>query len=143
MVASKAMVGNTKLKLASVVDFMMMLPEDERILVDILRQLLIENLPHGFKEKISYNVPFFYGKRGVCIIWPASVPGGGVNKGVLLGFWHGNRLNDAGKYLTHGSNKQVYYKIFYQPDEIDESAILLLLKEAVEMDGLPLNRRRF
>lgn len=143
MVTNKSMAKSTKLKMTSVVDFMMKLPENERILVDVLRQLLIENLPGGFREKMSYGVPFFYGKRGVCIIWPASVPGGGVNKGVLLGFWHGNRINDAAQYLTHGTNKQVYYKIFCQPDEIDETAIVLLLKEAVKLDGLKAKRNQF
>jgi hypothetical protein len=143
MVTTKSIPGSIKLKMTSVVDLMMMLPENERVLVDVLRQLLIENLPDGYKEKMSYNVPFFYGKRGVCIIWPASVAGGGVNDGVLLGFWHGNRLADAGKYLTHGTNKQVYYKIFHQPDEIDEAAIVILLKEAVKVDGLTAKRNQF
>ena len=111
-----------------------MLPEEERIIVDVLRQIILENLPAYCKEKISYNVPFFYGNRGICIVWPATIPRGGIKEGVLLGFWYGNRLNDEDNYLTHGTNKQVFYKIYRSPGEIDEAAIVKLLREAVRTD---------
>ena len=87
-----------------------MLPENEKIITDILRQIIIENLPKEYKEKISYNVPFFYGRRGICIIWPSTIPRGGIKEGVLLGFWYGNQLNDVDNYLTHGTNKQIFTK---------------------------------
>ena len=69
------------------------------------------------------------------MIWPASIPGGGIKKGVLFGFYYGNRLKDANHYLTHGTNKQVFYKIFHSPDEIDYNEIVLLLKEAIDVDN--------
>ena len=111
-----------------------MLPENERIIVDVLRQIVIENLPSYCKEKMSFNVPFFYGKKGICIIWPSTIPRGGITEGVLLGFWHGNKLNDVDHYLTHGTNRKVFYKIYKAPEEIDEYAIVKLLKEAVRVD---------
>lgn len=111
-----------------------LLPENERIIVDVLRQIIIENLPPECKEKISYNVPFFHGNRGLCIIWPATVPGGGIKEGVLLGFWYGNQLNDVDHYLTHGTNKQIFYKIYKSPEEIDDAAIVKLLEEALRID---------
>ena len=117
------------------------LPENERIIVDVLRQIIIENLPAACKEKISYNVPFFYRNKGICIIWPATIPRGGIRKGVLLGFWYGNKLNDIDNYLTHGTNKQIFYKIFYTPEEIDENKIKRLLKEAERVDGLKTKSR--
>jgi hypothetical protein len=110
------------------------MPENERIIVDVLRQIVRETLPAYCKEKISYNVPLFYGNRAICIIWPASVPRGGIKEGVLFGFWHGNKLNDADGYLTHGTNKQVYYKIFKSPEQIKERPLKKLLKEAVKLD---------
>lgn len=113
-----------------------MLPEEERIIVDVLRQIIKENIPPDFKEKISYNVPFFYGKKGICIVWPSSIPRGGIKKGVLLGFWYGNKLKDVDLYLTHDTNKQIFYKIFYTPEDIDERAIVKLLKEAVRLDNV-------
>ena len=89
------------MKIRNLVDLFAILPEDERIIVDVLRQKIIETLTEYFKEKKSYNVPFFYGKKGICIIWPSTVPRGGIKKGVLLGFWYGNKLNDYDHFLTH------------------------------------------
>jgi hypothetical protein len=124
------------LKIKSLLELFEVLPENERIIVDVLRQIILENLPAYCKEKIAYNVPFFYGKKGICIIWPATIPRGGIKEGVLLGFWQGNKLKDADNYLTHGSNKKVFYKIFKSPDEIDQNAIIKLLREALRIDGI-------
>jgi len=82
---------------------------------------------------------FNYGKRRICLIWPASIPWGGIKSGVLFGFLQGYRLEDKDQYLNHGTNKQVYYRIFHSPDEIDPDAIISLLKEAVEWDSKYLN----
>ena len=110
------------------------LPENERIIVDVLRQIILENLPAYCKEKVSFGVPYFYGNKGICIVWPSTVPRGGIKQGVLLGFWYGNKLNDEDNYLTHGTNKQIFYKIYKSPEEIDDTAIIKLLREAVKTD---------
>jgi hypothetical protein len=123
-------------KIKSLPELFDLLPENERIIVDVLRQIIVENLPSYCKEKISYNVPFFYGHRSICLVWPATIPRGGIKKGVLLGFWYGSSLIDADNYLIHGTNKQIFYKIYFSPEEIDEPAISKLLKEAVIFDGL-------
>jgi hypothetical protein len=62
---------------------------------------------------------------------------------VLLGFWYGNKLNDEDNYLTHGTNKQVFYKIYRSPEEIDEAAIVKLLREAVKTDLQFAKRKAF
>jgi uncharacterized protein DUF1801 len=123
-------------KITSLVQLFERLPENERIIVDVLRQIIIENLPNYCKEKLAFNVPYFYGQRGICIIWPASVPRGGFKEGVLLGFWQGNKINDQDGYLTRGTNKKVFYKIYRNAEEIDEAAIVKLLKEAVRLDSM-------
>ena len=122
------------IKINSIVHLYESIPAEERLIVDMLRQIVRENIPEYCKEKISYNVPLFYGRRSICIIWPASIPRGGIKRGVLLGFWYGNRINDGDHYLTHGTNKQVFYKIFLSPEDIDENAIIKLLKEAIYLD---------
>jgi Domain of unknown function (DU1801) len=122
-------------KIKSILQLYELLPDEERIITDVLRQIISENLPARCKEKISYNVPFFHGNKGICIIWPSTIPRGGIKKGVLLGFWYGNKLKDIDHYLTHGTNKQIFYKIFYTADDIDENAIVKLLLEAVELDN--------
>jgi hypothetical protein len=123
-------------KIRSLLELFEILPEEERIIVDVLRQIIMAHLPVNCREKMAYNVPFFYGKKGICIIWPATIPRGGVKEGVLLGFWQGNKLVDADKYLTHGSNKKIFYRIYRSAEEIDEQAIVKLLKEAIRIDGI-------
>lgn len=129
-----SMKGDQNNKITSLVQLFDRLPEDERIIVDVLRQIIKENLPGYCKEKLAFNVPYFYGKRGICIIWPASIPRGGFKQGVLLGFWQGNKLDDEDGYLTQGTNKKVFYKIYKDVEEIEEAAIVKLLKEAVRVD---------
>lgn len=119
----------------SLVEFWDYLPEEERIITDVLRHIILDNLPANCKEKLTYNVPFYYGKRRICLVWPASVPWGGFKSGVMLGFCQGNKLKDTKRYLTHGSNKQVFYKIFQSAGQIDMEAIIFLLKEAVAIDN--------
>ena len=122
------------MKYKSLIELLGHLPEDERIMVDVLRQVILSADPGHIREKIAYGVPYFHGNKGICIVWPASVPRGGIQKGVLLGFWYGNQLSDKAGYLTKGTNKQIFYKIFYAPEEIDDRPILKLLKEAVKLD---------
>ncbi|NLR58116.1 DUF1801 domain-containing protein [Chitinophaga polysaccharea] len=122
------------MKIRNLVELFSILPEDERIIVDVLRQIIVAALPEYCKEKISYNVPFFFGNKGICIIWPSAIPRGGIKKGVLLGFWYGNKLNDPDGFLSHGTNKQIFYKIYQTPEEIDEKPIEKLLKEAIRLD---------
>jgi len=80
--------------------------------------LILDHLPTYCKEKISYNVPYFYGKKGIVIIWPASIPRGGIKSGVLLGFWQG-----------------YFYKIYQSVEEIEEAAIGKLLTAAIALDA--------
>jgi len=121
-------------KVKSLLELFSLLPENKKIIVDVLLQIIRESLPNYCKEKISFNVPYFYGNKGICIVWPSTIPRGGIKKGVLLGFWYGNKLQDEDHYLTHGTNKQIFYKIFFEPEEINEEAIRKLLTEAIELD---------
>ncbi|SMC70581.1 DUF1801 domain-containing protein [Moheibacter sediminis] len=124
----------SSLKIKSLIELYDHIPEKEFLLVDVLRQITIDALNGYGKEKISYNVPFFHGNKSICLIWPASVPRGGVKSGVMFSFWYGNKLKDEDNYLTHGTNKQIFYKIYQAVDEIDEGALVKLLQEAIELD---------
>lgn len=121
-------------KIKSLVQLYELLPENEKLIVDVLRHIVIDTLPNYCKEKLSFNVPYFYGNKGICIIWPATIPRGGIKTGVLFGFWYGNKLNDVDKYLTRGTNKQIFYKIYHTPEEINQRKIVRLLKEAIKLD---------
>jgi len=126
--------SNNNQKIKSLLQLYDAIPEHERIIVDVLRAIVAEQLPAYCKEKISYQVPFFYGNKGICIIWPSAIPRGGIKSGVLFGFWYGNKLADADNYLTHGTNKQIFYKIYHDVEEINVKAVVKLLKEAVKVD---------
>ena len=131
----------TTSKTKSILQLYDAIPEHQRIIVDVLRAIVTEQLPAYCKEKISYQVPYFYGHKGICIIWPAAIPRGGIKKGVLLGFWYGNKLADVDNYLTHGTNKQIFYKIYNDVEEINVKAIIKLLKEAAKLDEYWVKRR--
>lgn len=123
------------MKYRNLVELFNHLPTEERIIVDVLRQIILSAYPGYIKEKLSYNVPFFYGNKGIAIIWPASVPRGGIKTGVLLGFWQANKMKDADNFLTRGTNKKIFYKIFHEAEEIDDKPILKLLREAIDVDS--------
>jgi len=124
-----------KFKVKSIVHLYELLLENERLMVDVIRNIIIDVLPGRCKEKISFNVPYFYGNKGICIVWPASIKGGGITRGVLFGLWRGNELQDHTQYLTKGKNKKIFYKIFYSLEDIDESQIKSILTEAILLDS--------
>ena len=129
------------MKIKSLLELNDRLTQNEQIILDVLRQIITENLPAYCKEKISYNVPYFYGNKGICIVWPASIPRGGIKEGVLFGFWQGYLLQDEDSYLIHGTNKKIFYKIFKSVDEIDEVALVKLLNEAIDLDKSFANKK--
>src|SRR5260221_3788600 len=132
--SSSLAMKSSLIRITSLIQLYELLPDNERVIVDVLRQIIKENLPDICREKISYNVPFFRGKKGICIVWPSTILRGGIKQGVLLGFWYGCKFKDMDGYLTHGTNKQVFYKIYKSVEEINEKAIVKLLKEAVKVD---------
>ena len=125
----------------SIAELYRQLPENERLIVDVLRQIIKDNLPDHCREALSWGVPIFKGNRSICIVWPATVPRGGITTGVLLGFWYGNRLEDEDQYLKSGTNKQIFYRIFHRPEDINQRAVVKLLKEALKLD-LSFGRKR-
>ena len=122
------------MKIKSLPELFDAISEEERIIVDVLRAIILEFGKGAIKEKISYNVPYFFRNHGICIVWPSSIPRGGISEGVLLGFWYGNMLKDEDGYLSHGTNKQIFYRIFTSADDIDVDAIRKLLSEALLYD---------
>lgn len=122
------------IKFHAVAECLASLPDDERRVVDVLRELILTTIPDPV-EKLSYNVPFYYRHRRICFIWPASVPWGKVPQhGVKLGFVEGHRLPDETGYLEKDSRKQVYMKTFFDTKEIDADLLRAFLYEAVEID---------
>jgi hypothetical protein len=123
------------MKIRSLTELYDILPENELIIVDVLRSIVKDCLANYGHEKISFNVPYFYGKKGICIIWPSTIPRGGIKCGVLFGFWYGNKLKDLDSYLKHGTNKQIFYRIYHDASEINQTSVQKLLTEAIALDA--------
>lgn len=66
-------------------EFLDYLPEDELEIVLHLRKIILECMP-DCKEKLAYNVPFYYRHSRICYIWPASGSMEKINRGVAIGF---------------------------------------------------------
>ncbi|MGV3503084.1 MAG: DUF1801 domain-containing protein [Adhaeribacter sp.] len=115
----------------SLEDFLAYLPEEEFRLVQALRRIVRSCMPEA-EEKLAYNVPFYYRHARICYIWPASVPWGGLQQGVALGFCKGALLRDEIHYLE--KRKETATKVFKQIADIDEDLVKAYLYEAIELD---------
>jgi hypothetical protein len=138
--SKKLLPGKIKRKMQNVSfttidEFFDFLPEEELKLVHYLRQLIFDCIP-DCKEKLSYNVPYYYGHSSICFIWPSSISWGHVKqeKTVRLGFTKAYLLHDELNYLDKGTRKQVYWKDFENSKEIDKELIKSFLLEAVNID---------
>lgn len=119
----------------SIEEFLEYLPEEERIIVEKLRKLVLDCAPDA-REKLSFNVPFYSYHRNFCFIWPASVLWGKKKsyEGVRLGFTSGYLMADEIGYLDKGGRKQVYWRDFVHPKEIDAELIRAYIYEALFID---------
>lgn len=110
------------------------IPDNEKNIFLFLQKLVLSNLPHA-TEKLSYNVPFYYGKKRICFLWPGSVPWGKHPfQGVQMGFCYGSLIQILPPYFDLGTRKQVSLKTFTTLHEIDSGQIRSYLWEASEID---------
>jgi len=115
-------------------DLYAFLPDAELKIVELLRGLIYECIPE-VKEKLSYNVPFFWARKTICFVWPGSVPWGGTFEGVQFGFVRGHLMLNEDEYLEAGNRKYVRVKTFHSLQEIDFEKLRALLYEAAAIDA--------
>lgn len=110
------------------------LPEDERLIATILRDIILHTLP-GIREKKSYGAPFYFGKKAVCYVWPASITWGGKRQeeGVRIGFNQARKLEHRG-FLTFGTRKSIGHHQFRRAEEIEVARLETLLLAAWGVD---------
>ena len=113
-------------------DFYFDLPEQEQQIVDVLREIVLEAAPN-FREKISYNVPYYFLNSRVCFIWPSSVKPG-PRAGVVFGLCRGQMLSNEQGLLELENRKEVGTITFRRPEEIDADAVREILYEAILLD---------
>lgn len=124
-----------QVKFGSVNEFLDYLPEDELEVVEALRSIVLSAMPNC-REKLSYNVPFYFLNRAVCFIWPQSVLWGKkeMDHGVRIGFHKGYLMDDPDGYLDRGNRKQVYTRDFKTRQEIDPKILRSYLFQAIVLD---------
>jgi len=123
-----------KVNFKNVDEFLNYLPDNELEIVQFLRKLILDCIPFC-KEKLAYNVPYYYRNSRICFIWPPSVPSGNVRiKGVQFGFCNGHLMDDSLNYLDKGNRKQVYWKEFSDIKDIDVDILKTYLFDAVSID---------
>ncbi|MEQ8336385.1 MAG: DUF1801 domain-containing protein [Cyclobacteriaceae bacterium] len=121
------------IKFKSIQDFLNYISEDELLIVDALRNLILEEIP-DVKEKLSYNVPFYSRKQRICHIWPASIPWGNTPMdGVQLGFSKGYLIDHPA--IEMGNRKEVGVIKFHNLRDIKGDLIRSLLLEALLIDN--------
>ncbi|MDZ4709086.1 MAG: DUF1801 domain-containing protein [Saprospiraceae bacterium] len=124
-------------------EFLEFLPPDERAITDKLRNLVLDTLPE-IKERLSFNVPYYRLKKDMCFIWPASVLWGKLKtyEGVRFGFTYGYLLQNETRYFQLGNRKQVTYRDFRSPREIDTENFKSFLFEAAIVDEQQAGNRK-
>jgi len=130
--------GNTQgLEFKTIEEFLDYLIEDELEIVLFLRKIILECMP-DCKEKLAYNVPFYYRHSRICYIWPASVPLGKFEKGVAIGFCKGDSYLDETFEITKFASKQTFNSV----EEIDVALLKQQIYEAVLVDNQIVKARR-
>jgi len=113
-------------------DFYYDLPEHEKQIVDLLREIVLEAAP-DIQEKISYNVPYYFMNSRVCYIWPASVRPG-PKAGVVFGLCRGQLLSNEQGLLELEGRKEIGTITFHSPAEVGRDAVREILYEAILLD---------
>ncbi len=121
--------------MSKVDEFITDLPVHERRIMEVLRGLVLGNLPE-VRERLSYGVPFYYLRRRLCYLWPAFVKGSGAKAGVVMGFCRGHLLSNEDGLLHLGSRKAVSTVVFTHTSKINPEAIRKCLMEAALLDAL-------
>ena len=130
-------------KFQSIDDLLTFIPKEELKIVKRLRELIFTCMP-SCKEKLAYNVPYYYHYSRICFIWPGSVPWGKIKEnGVKLGFCQGNLLSDEINYLEKENRKQVYTKTFKHFKEIEVDILKSYLFQAIEIDQKNHQKKKF
>ncbi|WP_343485944.1 DUF1801 domain-containing protein [Allomuricauda sp. d1] len=126
-----------KVKFDSVEEFLGYLPQEELDIVTRLRGLIAETFPQ-YREKLAYNVPFYYNHRRICFIWPSAIPWGNLDHGVALGFVNASKIDPEQHFLKYDNRKTMGRMIINNLSEIDDekmATLKFLLQEAYLVDG--------
>ena len=130
--------GNTQgIEFKKVDEFFDNIPEDELEIVLFLRKIILECMP-DCKEKLAYNVPFYYRHSRICYIWPATVLWEKIPKGVAIGFCKGDAFLDETFTIEKFASKLTFNSV----KEIDVPFVKQQINEAILIDEKIVKARR-
>lgn len=109
------------------------LPEYEKVIALKLYEI-IQSHEAKFDCKLSYaSLFFFYQKKRLFYLWPASIPWGGVKNGVRLAFIHGYLFHDdLQPYLSFDKRKEIGVIDYTDENQIESNIILRLLTKSIQ-----------
>jgi len=102
--------------------------QQEESVKEIMLYLHDLMLSRDLRPKISFRIPMYYGKSWICYLNP-------LKKGGLeLAFCRGNELANASGILEDKGRKQIMGVSFQELRDINETAVLEILDEAILLD---------
>jgi uncharacterized protein YdhG (YjbR/CyaY superfamily) len=113
------------------------LPENELEIVLFLRKIILECMP-DCKERLAYNIPFYYRHSRICYLSPATIAFGKISKAVTIGFCKGDSFLDE----TFATAKFASKLTFNSVDEIDVALLKKQVFEAILIDEKIVKARR-
>ncbi len=112
-------------------DYILRLPEEQRHLVDFLREFIKKQNPE-ITERIAYGLPFFYFHKPLCYL-------NILKTGVDVGFMDGNKFKQRLEFIAE-KRKRVRSILFKWEEDVDLDLLKEVLEEAI--DYIRQNRLR-
>ena len=106
----------------------------QRLIIQQLRQLILEAAPH-VEESIKWNIPFYAYKGLLCYLNPTA-------RGVVLGFCKGALLSNE-KGLLEGNGKEVRLLYISSCPDCPQEEIRQLLQEALLINETMQHRKNY
>ena len=114
------------------------IPEQEQMLWETLRQIILEQSPK-IVEEIKYRIPFYSYKGMLCYLNPNKAGG------VVLGLCRGNQLSNEQGLLVASDRKMIRHIIINSVEEAEQLPLPEVLQEALMVNELisegKLNKR--
>ena len=106
-------------------NFLNRIPPEKAALLHFLRKAIFDAHPK-LTERISFGLPFIYGKKGICYF--------NLKKtGVDVGFMYGQKLPARPEFIVE-NRKQVCSLFFAWENDVDIELLLAAVKDAVALD---------
>ena len=109
-------------------------PREQQLILQQLRQLILEAAPH-VEEAVKWKIPFYAYQGLLCYLNP-------LPKGVALGFCRGALLsNEQG--LLQGNGKEVRLLVVNNSSSLPKAQIRQILQEALLLNETMQRRKNY